>query len=369
MKISKHINQYIFLKILLILAIVISINKESKAQSFLLKNDYDTNYIHSATEELTSRLLSSISYTDILFRDQKSNTTLSYSIHSKYRFGIGFNYSVFGINLSFSPFNNAANNAKYGETKSIDLRMNLYGRSLIFDLYLIKHTGFYLSNPESVFEIWPDEAAYPLRPDISVFSTGLVTQYIFNNKKFSLRATYLQNEWQKKSSGSVIIGAALFYSLYNADSSFIPEDIKHPDFLGGLNFNHSSSLNLGINGGYSYTFVLKQHFFISAGLTVGPQFIYTKFKCDDQAQASKSAGAFGVNALFRTGIGYNSRKIYAGVFFISENLANSTIISDATTLMSVGIFKLNFVYRFTLNKPIKFLNPNYWKFLQPKENR
>ncbi|MFK5857409.1 MAG: DUF4421 family protein [Bacteroidota bacterium] len=369
MKLSNHINWSIILKIVTILIVVGSFSQESKAQSFLLKNDYDTNYIHSATEELTSRLLSSISYTDILFRDQKLNTTLSYSIHSRYRFGIGFNYSVFGINLTFSPFNNSANNAKYGETKSIDLRMNLYGRSVIFDLYLIKHKGFYLSNPESVLEIWPYEETYPLRPDISVFSTGLVTQYIFNNKKFSLRATYLQNEWQKKSSGSVIVGAALFYSLYNADSSFIPKNIKHPDFLGGLHFNHSSSINFGINGGYSHTFVLKQHFFLSAGLTVGPQFIYTALKCDSQTQASKYAGTFGINALFRTGFGYNSKKIYAGVFFISENLANATIISDATTLMSVGIFKLNFVYRFTLNKPIKFLNPNYWKFLQPKENR
>ncbi len=358
---------YCILKLLLILIVIIAFGIKSNAQSVFLKNDYDTSYIHSATEELTSRLLSSISYTDILFRDQNLNATLAYSVHSKYRFGIGFNYSIFGINLSFSPFNNSAADSKYGETKSIDLRMNLYGRSVMFDLYLIKHTGFYLSNPESILIGYTDQDTYPLRPDIKVFSTGIVTQYIVNNKKYSMRATYLQNEWQKKSSGSLIFGVSIFYSQYNADSSFIPTNIKYPDFLGGLNFNHSSSMNFGVNGGYSYTFVVKQHFFLSAGLTVGPQFIYSVLKCDNQSQPDKSAGSLGINALIRAGIGYNSKKAYVGAFFISENLANTTALNNATTLMSIGIFKLNFVYRFTLKKPIKFLNPNYWKFLQPKE--
>ena len=59
--------------------------------------------------------------------------------------------------------------------------------------------------------------------------------------------------------------------------------------------------------------------------------------------------------------------IYAGIFFISQNLAHSIAISEAGTILSIGIVKLNLVYRFTLKKPIKFLNPNYWKFLQSKD--
>ena len=355
------------LQLFLLLLLIIVSNEKSNAQSFLLKNDYDTNYIYSATEKFTARLLSSVSYTDISFHDQNLNSTLSYSIHSKLRFGVGFNYSVFGVNLSFSPFNNSVADTKYGETKSIDLRMNLYGRSVIFDLYLMSHQGFYLSNPMSIMEEWTDPEAYPLRPDIKVFSAGIVTQYIFNNKKFSLRATYVQNEWQKKSAGSFIVGVNFFYSHFDADSSFVPNDIMDPDFLGGYRFIHSSSLNIGINGGYGYTFVLKQHFFLSAGLTFGPQFGYSVLKSEDLNQSDKAAGTLGLNGALRTGFGYNSKKVYAGIFFISENLAHTTEVSDASSLMSVGIFKLNLVYRFTLKKPIKFLNPNYWKFLQPKE--
>lgn len=367
----KHIlvkAQFRILQLSLLFLIIIGYEK-SNAQSFFLKNDYDTTYIYSATEKLTSRLLSSLSDTEILFRDRNLNSSLSYSIHSELRYGIGFNYSVFGVNLSFSPFNNAAAVSKYGETKSIDLRINLYGRRVIFDLYLLNHSGFYLSNPEAALDGWTDVEAYPLRPDIHVFSSGIVTQYIFNNRKFSLRATYLQNEWQKKSAGSFIVGANLFYMLFDADSSFIPSNMKYPDFIGGYKLNHSSSLNIGINGGYSHTFVLKQNFFLSLGLSVGPQFSYSVVTSEYLSQSRNTAGTFGLNGLIRGGIGYNSKKVYAGIFFISENLAHTSALKDVSSILSAGIIKLNLVYRFTLKKPIKFLNPNYWKFLQPKDSK
>lgn len=343
--------------------------EKSYSQSFFLKNDYDTTYIYSATEKLTSRLLSSISDTEISFRDRNLNSTLTYSINSELHFGFGFNYSVFGVNVSFSPFNNVSEESKYGKTKSIDLRINLYGRSVIFDLYLLNHSGFYLSNPEAILEGWTDVEGHPLRPDIHVFSTGIVTQYIFNNKKFSLRATYLQNEWQKKSAGSFIVGASLFYMLFDADSSFIPSNIQNPDFIGGYKLNHSSSLNIGVNGGYSYTFVLKQNFFVSLGLTVGPQFSYSVVTSEYMSQSRNAAGTFGLNGLLRGGLGYNSKKIYVGIFFISENLGHTSALNNVSSLLSTSIIKLNLVYRFTLKKPIKFLNPNYWKFLYPKEDR
>lgn len=172
-----------------------------------------------------------------------------------------------------------------------------------------------------------------------MFNVGIVTQYIFNNRKFSLRSTYVQNEWQKKSAGSLIVGAEFFYSLSDADSSFVPDNINEPDFFGGYKFNHSSSLNFGINGGYSYTFVLKQHFFLSMGLSAGPQFSYSVLKSEDINQPDKTGVTFGLNGLLRTGFGYNSKKVYAGIFFISENLIHTTAVSDAFSLLSVGIFK------------------------------
>lgn len=353
-----------FLLLLVMLTGTLKVN----AQEPFLKNIYDTNYICSYTEEFTARSFSSISYASISFQDQELDKNLMYGINSKLSFGLGFNYSVFGINLGFSPLSNSVSNDKYGTTQSFDFRMNLYGRKFIFDLYFMTHSGFYLSNPGSILKDWTNEEdAYPLRPDIQLFSTGIVAQYIFNNKKFSMRATYMQNEWQKKSAGSFLLGGEFFYSHFQGDSSFIPSQVDPPEFLGGYHFDNSLSINLGINAGYSHTFVLKRHWFLAIGVLAGPQISYSVIEEYGDDMSIEKDVTFGINAGLRTGFGYNSRKFYVGVFFINQNLYHNLSVSNASTLFSTGILRLNFAYRFTLKKPIKFLNPNYWKFLQPKE--
>jgi len=361
-------KQLRFLSFFLLLVVLVTGTNKVNAQTLFLKNDYDTNYIYSYTEKFTSRVFSSLSSAGISFIDQNLDKDLSYAIHSKLSFGVGFNYSVFGINLGFSPFRSSVADSKYGKTKSFDFRMNFYGRKFIFDLYFMTHAGFYLSNPGSILDGWTDTGAYPLRPDIHLFSTGIVAQYIFNNKKFSMRATYLQNEWQRKSTGSFLVGGEFFYSHFQGDSSFIPSQVNPPEFLGGYKFDNSLSINLGINGGYSHTFVIKQHLFFAIGVSAGPQLSYSVIQEYENDISKKTGVTFGINAGLRAGLGYNSRRVYIGAFFITQNLYHELSASNASSLFSTGIFKLNFAYRFTLKKPIKFLNPNYWKFLQPKED-
>jgi len=369
MNAARNSKSHCFLSWLLLLLIILTGTLKVKAQEPFLKNIYDTNYICSYTEEFTARTFSSISFASISFRDWELNKDLKYGINSKFSFGLGFNYSVIGINLGFSPLRNSVSNAKYGKTQSFDFRMNLYGRKFIFDLYFMMHSGFYLSNPESILKGWTaEEDAYPLRPDIQLFSTGIVAQYIFNNKKFSMRATYVQNEWQKKSAGSFLVGGEFFYSHFQGDSSFIPSQVDPPEFLGGYHFDNSLSINLGINGGYSHTFVVKRHWFLAIGLSAGPQLSYSVIQEYGNDLSKKSGVTFGISAGLRTGIGYNSRKFYVGVFFINQNLYHNLSASNASSWFSTGIVRLNFAYRFVLKKPIKLLNPNYWKFLQPKEN-
>ena len=361
-------KQRSLLQLLILIMVFFSMAGNVNGQHQFIKNEYDTTYICSYTEEFTGRTFSALSFVGLSFQDQKVDKSLDYGIHSKVAIGVGFNYSVVGVNLNISPWSSSVSNSKYGKTKSLDIRMNLYGRKIIFDLYLMSHAGFYLSNPESILNNWEDNGTYPLRPDMTMFSSGIVTQYLFNNKKFSLRATYLQNEWQKKSAGSFIVGGSFFYSHFHGDSSFVPSQVDPPDFINGYRFNHSSSYNLGISGGYIHTFVVKKHFFATLGLSIGPQISYASTSCMDTDQPKYIAFRMGFNSGIRAGIGFNSRRFFVGMFFLSEDLTHKLSIDDVTSSMTAGIFKLNVAYRFTLKKPIKFLNPNYWKFLQPKES-
>ena len=360
-------NHYLLLKIVLLLTTLVFNPLVTRPQITIFKNIHDTNYIYSYIEDFTARTFTSLSFVRISLHDNNIDKNLNYGIHSKLGFGFGFNYSIFGFNLRYSPKSNSVANSKYGETRSLDFRMNLYGRKFVFDLYLISHSGFYLSNPQEVFGSWENTGFYPPRPDIEVFSAGGVAQYLSNNKKYSLRATYLQNEWQKKSAGSFIVGTSFFYTKYSSDSSFVPTHGVPIEYFNGYKLNKSSSFNLGINGGYSHTFVLWKHFFLSAGLSVGPQLSYSTVSSANVNQNSCSGFRLGMNGLIRTGFGYNSRRVVVSLFFVDELIVHNMAAGDVVSYFNPGIFKLNFAYRFALGKPIKILNPKYWNFLQ-REN-
>lgn len=369
MELLKYHKKLRFPVYLIFLIISLFFNlKKTQAQLSLLNNDHDTNYIASYNELLTTRFYTTVSNATTTFIDQNIGKGIEYDIPSRLTFGLGFNYSIFGLNIGFSPLLNSATNSTYVETKSFDFRINIYSRKFLFDIYLMSHEGFYLGNPEDIFSEWLDTNGDPIRPDMQLFNSGVVVQYLFNNKKFSMRAVFMQNEWQKRSAGSFILGGDFFYSHLSGDSSFIPQDIYPPNFFNGYSLDRSSAINLGINGGYAHTFVIKKHIFLNLGLTLGPQISYAVLTSSEENQPQKSSFTLGANALLRAGIGYNSKKLYVGLLFFSDSFFHELPEMDASSLFSASRIKINFAYRFTLKKPIKWLNPNYWKFLQPKKS-
>ena len=104
-----------------------------------------------------------------------------------------------------------------GKSTSFDLRLNLYTSIFAIEGYLHSIKGFYTSN-----YIDPDGNHYT-NPNLRVSSIGANGYYIYNNKRFSLRAVYVQNEWQKKSAGSFIARIGFNASQMKADSGYIPK--------------------------------------------------------------------------------------------------------------------------------------------------
>ncbi|MDP2723782.1 MAG: DUF4421 domain-containing protein [Bacteroidales bacterium] len=330
--------------------------------------NYDTNYFKSYTNELTTRLYASVKYANFSVVDQSLNKSLNYRVNDKIMLGFGANYSVFGLNIAFNfPFNKWDHN-KYGETTYLDLQSHLYLRRYIVDFYLQRYQGFYLDDPISVIEGWPEQDTFPKRPDITIVDAGLTVQYIVNSKKFSYRAAYLQNEWQKKSAGSIIFGASAFYILVRGDSSIIPSNVSPVLFAQGNKFDKMNQLSVGINAGYTYTFVAWKSFFLAFGLTAGPAFGNITVHETGVKLSNKHEFTLNINALGRASLGYNSKKIYVGVFYLNQVIGNKMPQENVWNFVNTGNFRFNLVYRFKLNKPIKWLNPDYWKFIQKKNH-
>ena len=65
------------------------------------------------------------------------------------------------------------------------------------------YKGYYLSGGLAA----PPGEQYYIRPDIGLSLGGIAFYRALNDKKFSYQAGLLQNEWQRKSAGSILVGA------------------------------------------------------------------------------------------------------------------------------------------------------------------
>lgn len=312
---------------------------------------------------LTTRLYSSVKYTNFRIRNLDKWKQIRYNTNRQIILGFGANYSIFGLNIGLNfPFNKN-DEEKYGVSNYLDLQSHIYARRFNLDLYLQFYTGYYIANPNKVIEGWPEKDTFPKREDIKVNTIGFNFQYIFNYQRYSYKAAFIQNEWQKKSAGSFTASANIFYIINKGDSSIIPQNIYPEDLFYGLEYDRSDVLNIGVSGGYYYTLVISKHVFISAGLSVGPSIGYSWLDRGDDEKLLNSGINLNFNGMFRSAIGYNSHRIYAGISFLQQAVLNQLPVKELWSQINTGNLRVNFVYRFRLRKPIKFLNPKYWKFL------
>jgi hypothetical protein len=176
---------------------------------------------------------------------------------------------------------------------------------------------------------------------------------VFNSKKYSNRAVFLQNEWQKKTAGSLVAGFSIFYDKIRADSSFVPSEIKNPDFFRGENWNGNSYFGLGVNVGYVFTWVVHKHFFINGGLSGGIASGRNTFYPVNESSLSK----FKANAtlISSAGMGYNSNHFYAGISYQSFISSLTTPIEKTGMTFSSGRTLFVIAYRFQLKEGARIL--------------
>ena len=321
-----------------------------------LSGETDTTYVESYLDHLTTRVYASIKTAQITFRDENLKKSLIYNPNDALVLGVGFNYGILGLNIGFKfPFANKDDD-KYGTTEYLDLQTHIYTRPVTLDLYAQFYKGYYLTKPENWISDWPDTNIYPKRPDISTISLGLNGQYIFNHKRFSYRAAFVQNEWQKKSAGSFIVGGNIFYVDIKGDSSLIPKDDLDSNFFAGTHFSQSRIANVGATVGYAQTFVVIQHFFLTlslvGGLSGGGSWIYTSEEGEPDRSGFTLAGSLTGRAAF----GYNSRKFYAGLSYLGVFNRNQSPVPNTWIGYDTGVYRFNIVYRFRLKKDFRVLS-------------
>lgn len=291
------------------------------------QEDRDSSFIETYKDAWVLRLFSKNTTNTLVQQNVFNDYQIKLKGNGNWRVGLGFNYKWIGLNFGlFSPLKSTDTDRK-GSTNGFDFQTNLYMKKVTIDLHLQTYQGYYLNN-----RALREDGRFPIREDMTVFSAGGRIIYAFNHREFSFRAPFLQNERQLKSAGSWIGG--MNFGIYNAisDSSWSPE------VLDNLIPNQSSaksisSLNLGLTGGYAYTKVFENSFFLTLSATPTMSVQISDHVFED-ASRNQVKGNGSIRMQWRGAFGYNSERRYLGL----------TFVNDAVTLGKV--FNHRYLYRF-----------------------
>ncbi|MFD2037036.1 DUF4421 domain-containing protein [Belliella marina] len=293
----------------------------------------DTAYYVAFPDQLTTRIYTSRKYTSFNVKDRVSGQSIRFEPNSTMNLGLGATYNGLTLNVAYGfGFLNPEKGT--GESKYLDLQAHAYPKDLVIDLFLQFYKGYYadLSDYSNYSE------PFLILPDMKVRKIGTNVQYLFNGDKISLRAAFLQSEWQKRSAGSPLVGFEVYGGLVENDDTVFPLD-----FLGsnGREFNSSRYFQLGPNLGYTHTFVVLKHFFItgyaSTNLSFGHQNLFF-------ANGSERRWNVSSNLFLRGFVGYNSEKWSVNANYV-HNRVNLTRNADFDNTLMTGNYRINFVYR------------------------
>jgi hypothetical protein len=261
--------------------------------------------------------------------------------------GVGATYKWATLNLAYG-FGFLNPERGRGKTKYLDLQFHSYGRRFITDVFGQFYRGFFMTR-NSTNNPGPE---YYLRPDLHVNHIGTSIQYILNHKKFSYRASFLQNEWQKKSAGTFIFGVEVYGGKVDADSTIIPTVVSNDE--ADRNIKVIRFFEFGPNAGYAYTWIIKKHFFLTGSASISLD--YGETTISDRDGNQKATGV-SPNTFLRFFGGYNSNKWALSLTYVINGVSLATESIERQIILNTGNFRLNYVYRFAPSKKAKrYLN-------------
>jgi uncharacterized protein DUF4421 len=335
----------IYSKHLSILATVLTIFLQAKAQRKHPPPEHDSSYYNSYREKLVARIYLSRKYNSAGLNpgdDEIPDT--KYKPNSTLNIGIGATYRSLTINIGIGITSFNPNNEK-GETHYLDLQAHLYTRHWNYDVIGQFYRGYYLT-PQGLAA--PEGKTYYVRPDLRIDIVGIAVFRALNEKKFSFQAGLVNNEWQKKSAGSILIGGRVIYGSMHGDSTLMPTVIDSSYAAKGINRLHFFELGPGI--GYAYAFIYKQHYYALASIATTINFRYSReIEAGHNADKIDFSPAFDVHAA----IGYNTDNWNLAMIWVASQFYIKGQASNYQYTFLSGNYRLMYARRFTLNKKVK----------------
>jgi hypothetical protein len=304
---------------------------------YLLYRDHDTAYITSYADKLTIKLLGISKFNYFKIIDRINESSIRYRPDRKLNLGFGVSYRWFAADLAFNF--GIGENSNFHNSRFVDFQGAIFSSKQYISATYQYYYGYQIADYDGVPK--DDYADDPIRDDIRTVSFGLQYLFAFNYDKFSLKASFIQNEIQKRSAGSFLFGARFHIYNMDADSSAVPLDAQGY-FNKRLHLTDVVASSIGINTGYMYTYVWNKNFYVTLSLIPGIALNVGDSKTDFKQPFNNhvSVGLSTTNA-----IGYNSERFFWGIQAIGD-LYNVRIDKKQYLKQGHGKFKFYVGYRF-----------------------
>ena len=145
-----------------------------------------------------------------------------------------------------------------------------------------------------------------------------------------------------------------------SDSVMTGGNIPPSGFLNDYPFNQVDVANVGVNGGYAYTFVWKEKLFLSLSTLFGISGGYNQVHYTDNSVTYRSGLTAGLTNSTLISFGINSKRYYVGVSIRYFALSNMSPGYADWFAYSTGNIRINLVRRFQLKRSIVILRPDLW---------
>ncbi len=298
--------------------------------------DHDSSYYQSFERYITTRFYFSQKYAGLELERAPGISRFRYVPNTAITAGIGVTYQSLSVNIGYALAFLGTDHEK-GRTRYLDIQTHIYGRKWVVDLLGQFYKGYYLT-PKGLAA--QDAASYYVRPDLRVQLMGISAYHLLNPNRFSFRSALLENEQQKKSAGSILIGAEIYYGVIRADSSLVPvslsasylqKDVRRLDFI-----------KIGPGIGYAYTLVLADHFYLTGSLSASLGIDFSK-----QHGAASKADKVDVNKgfFYRIAAGYDKNNWNASLSLVGNQMTVAGATTSNKYLLSAGNLRLTFAKR------------------------
>lgn len=331
-------------KILILSVCLLAINLQTLLAQNRTSTDNDPYYI-TFEEQITTRLYLAKKYSSLIMKAAPEIQSLRYRPNSLTTLGISGSYKA--LSLSFGKgfgFLNP-NKEEKGKTRSFDFGSHIYTRDWVTDIYAQFYKGYYLALGGAAGTA---DKNYYKRPDIKVNLLGLSAYRLLNGERFSYRAGFLQNEWQKKSAGSVLLGAELYYGSTKGDSALVPSHLN--SFYPQQGIQRVRLIEFGPGAGYAYTAVWEENLFLTGSLTVNADISMVK---EVTAAGSANRTSISPNATLRAVAGYNSDEWAATISWLHNATNAKGRSSNYQYGIKTGEFKITLAKRFMPGNKLK----------------